>query len=55
MNRLTCFQMISTGLMAVTRIVEQYPDLAGVHGPLIDLFECDDMYTTAVEVTAGNR
>ena len=27
----------------------------GVHGPLYTLFECDEMFRTAVEVTAGNR
>lgn len=27
----------------------------GVHGPLIDLFECHENLYTAVEVTAGNQ
>ena len=27
----------------------------GVHGPVIDLFECSDKLYTAVEVTAGNQ
>lgn len=30
-------------------------NISGIHGPLIELFECPDQFMTAVEVTAGNR
>jgi chromosome segregation ATPase len=46
--------MISNGLLAASRIVEQH-NIAGFYGPLIELIEVDNEYITAVEVTAGNR
>lgn len=42
----------SRGIAAVRRIKRQY-NLEGVHGTLADLFEVNDRYRTAVEVTAG--
>lgn len=44
----------STGLEAVKKIAERL-GLTGVYGPLYELFEVDERYQTAVEVTAGNR
>lgn len=41
-----------SGLAALPRIVEQN-NIRGCHGPLYELFEVDDTYGTAVEVTAG--
>lgn len=44
-----------SGLRAVDRIKERY-NLTGVYGPLYRLFELPDRkYSTAVELTAGNR
>ncbi|KAK9470572.1 RecF/RecN/SMC [Dipodascopsis tothii] len=43
----------NAGLLAVRRIAKQL-NLTGVYGPLCELFEVDDLYKTAVEVTAGN-
>ncbi|KKK12562.1 hypothetical protein P175DRAFT_0440382 [Aspergillus ochraceoroseus IBT 24754] len=42
----------SRGIAAVRRIKRQY-DLDGVYGTLAELFEVNDRYRTAVEVTAG--
>ena len=43
------------GLKAVKNIAHRY-ELAGVYGPLCDLFEIpDDKFNTAIELTAGNR
>lgn len=42
----------SRGIAAVRRIKRQY-NLEGVYGTLADLFEVNDRYRTAVEVTAG--
>lgn len=36
------------------RICNQH-DMKGVHGPIIELLDCEEKYFTAVEVTAGNR
>jgi len=44
---------IQNGLKSLQRIVKQH-NIAGVHGPVIELFECKDTYNTAVEATAGN-
>ena len=41
------------GLRVLERIQQQHA-ISGVHGPLFKLFKCSDMYTTAVEVIAGN-
>jgi len=42
----------STGLASVKRITEKL-DLKGVFGPLYELFEVDERFRTAVEITAG--
>ena len=43
------------GLKAVKNITDRQ-GLAGVYGPLYDLFEIpDENYNTAIELTAGNR
>ena len=47
-------QDTSRGLEAIARIAKQHK-LDGVFGPLYSLFEVDDKYKVAVEVTAGNR
>jgi structural maintenance of chromosome 3 (chondroitin sulfate proteoglycan 6) len=44
----------SSGLAAVRRIVDQYK-IPGYFGAVYELFEVDAVYTTAVEVTAGQR
>ena len=44
---------IQNGLNSLQRIVQQH-NIKGVHGPIIELFECKDTYNTAVEATAGN-
>ncbi|KAH6774821.1 Structural maintenance of chromosomes family protein [Perilla frutescens var. frutescens] len=44
---------IRRGLNSVRKIVDQH-GIEGVHGPVIELLECDEKYFTAVEVTAGN-
>ncbi|CAA0841357.1 Structural maintenance of chromosomes protein 3 [Striga hermonthica] len=44
---------IRRGLNSVRRICEQY-GIGGVHGPVIELLECDTKFFTAVEVTAGS-
>ncbi|KAK9462676.1 RecF/RecN/SMC [Lipomyces oligophaga] len=43
----------SAGLSAVRQITKRL-SLDGVYGPLCELFDVDDKYKTAVEVTAGN-
>eukprot|EP00301_Raphidiophrys_heterophryoidea_P004522 c11960_g1_i1.p1 GENE.c11960_g1_i1~~c11960_g1_i1.p1 ORF type:complete len:1246 (-),score=410.48 c11960_g1_i1:60-3728(-) len=43
----------SVGLRAVRRLAQDH-QIAGVYGPLLELFDCDDKVMTAVEVTAGN-
>jgi structural maintenance of chromosome 3 (chondroitin sulfate proteoglycan 6) len=48
----TMNKAISTGLQAVRRIRDEHK-ISGVYGPLIELLETDDVYTTAVEVAAG--
>lgn len=47
-------QDTNRGLQAVSRIAKSLR-LEGVYGPLYSLFEVEDRYKTAVEVTAGNR
>ncbi|KTW28404.1 hypothetical protein T552_01666 [Pneumocystis carinii B80] len=44
---------INYGLTNAKKIAERL-DLTGYYGPLYELFEVDDRYKTAVEVTAGN-
>jgi structural maintenance of chromosome 3 (chondroitin sulfate proteoglycan 6) len=44
---------IQNGLKSLQKIVNQH-SIKGVHGPIIELFECKDTYNTAVEATAGN-
>lgn len=41
-------------MQAVSRIAKSLR-LDGVYGPLYSLFEAEDRYKTAIEVTAGNR
>ncbi|KAK9432895.1 RecF/RecN/SMC [Lipomyces doorenjongii] len=43
----------SAGLQAVRRIAKTM-NITGVYGPLCELFDVDDKYKIAVEVTAGN-
>ncbi|KAK9361460.1 RecF/RecN/SMC [Lipomyces starkeyi] len=43
----------SAGLQAVRRIAKTM-NITGVYGPLCELFDVDDKYKVAVEVTAGN-
>ena len=47
-------QDTNRGLEAIARIAKLLK-LDGVYGPLYSLFEVDDKYKVAVEVTAGNR
>lgn len=42
------------GLNSVRRICRQL-QISGVHGPIIELLDCEEKFYTAVEVTAGNR
>jgi chromosome segregation ATPase len=42
------------GLEYVNQIVREN-NIQGVHGPLVNLFTCDEQFNTAVEVTAGGR
>ncbi|KAK9764937.1 Structural maintenance of chromosomes protein 3 [Basidiobolus ranarum] len=42
----------SSGLQAIKRIADKL-NLSGVYGPLYELFDVDDTFRTAVEVTAG--
>ncbi|CCJ29973.1 unnamed protein product [Pneumocystis jirovecii] len=44
---------INYGLMNAKKIAQRF-ELTGYYGPLYELFEVDDRYRTAVEVTAGN-
>ncbi|KAG5519930.1 hypothetical protein PMAC_000207 [Pneumocystis sp. 'macacae'] len=44
---------INYGLINAKKIAQRF-DLMGYYGPLYELFEVDDRYRTAVEVTAGN-
>ncbi|KAK7389419.1 hypothetical protein VNO78_24445 [Psophocarpus tetragonolobus] len=45
---------VRRGLNSVRKICRQY-NISGVHGPIIELLNCDEKFFTAVEVTAGNR
>ena len=47
-------QHVSNGIDTVKRIVQER-GIDGVHGPLIENFQCDKQFFTAVEVTAGNK
>lgn len=44
---------INRGLANVKRIVKE-KGIRGVHGALIELFDCNDKFNTAVETAAGN-
>lgn len=46
-------QVISSGLNAIREMASSRP-LPGLHGPVIELFECDPVFFEAVEVSAGN-
>ncbi|KAH9570768.1 hypothetical protein CY35_02G058500 [Sphagnum magellanicum] len=41
------------GLQSVRKICKEH-NIAGVHGPLAELLECDEKFFTALEVTAGS-
>ncbi|KAL2316967.1 hypothetical protein Fmac_030843 [Flemingia macrophylla] len=45
---------VRRGLNSVRKICREY-NISGVHGPIIELLNCDEKFFTAVEVTAGNR
>lgn len=47
-------QDTADGLRSAKRIAENL-NLEGYYGPLYELFDVDDRYKTAVEVTAGTR
>ena len=42
------------GLNLVTKICKEY-NIFGVHGPIIELLNCDEKFFTVVEVNAGNK
>ncbi|KOM40189.1 hypothetical protein LR48_Vigan04g038700 [Vigna angularis] len=44
---------VRRGLNSVRKICREY-NISGVHGPIIELLNCDEKFFTAVEVTAGN-
>ncbi|KAI3952588.1 hypothetical protein MKW98_015817 [Papaver atlanticum] len=44
---------IRRGLNSVRRLCKDH-NIPGVYGPIIELFECEDKFFTAVDVTAGN-
>ena len=54
---------ILNGRDSVRKVLDTFMDRGGrwaeyaakYHGPVIDLFDCDESMYTAVEVTAGNR
>ena len=46
-------RLITSGIKGVMKLKEKYK-IKGVYGPLLELFTCDPVYFTAVEVTAGN-
>ncbi|XP_027039126.1 structural maintenance of chromosomes protein 3-like [Pocillopora damicornis] len=52
--RSTVSKHVSNGIDTVKRIVQER-GIDGVHGPLIENFQCDKQFFTAVEVTAGNK
>ena len=58
-----CFpQAILNGMDSIQKVLQyfsdqrRYPEVVkGYFGPMIENFECDKTFFTAVEVTAGNR
>ncbi|KAK2432041.1 Structural maintenance of chromosomes (SMC) family protein [Trifolium repens] len=44
---------VRRGLNSVRKICKNH-NISGVHGPIIELLNCDEKFFTAVEVTAGN-
>ncbi|OIW16249.1 hypothetical protein TanjilG_18964 [Lupinus angustifolius] len=44
---------VRRGLNSVRKICREYK-ISGVHGPIMELLNCDEKFFTAVEVTAGN-
>ncbi|KAE9614924.1 putative structural maintenance of chromosomes protein [Lupinus albus] len=44
---------VRRGLNSVRKICREY-NISGVHGPIMELLNCDEKFFTAVEVTAGN-
>jgi chromosome segregation ATPase len=62
MNCVQCFQATLNGIDSVAKVLQyfreqkKYQDVIdGYYGVLIENFECDKTFFTAVEVTAGNR
>jgi chromosome segregation ATPase len=53
----TVAKNVSAGLIRVNNITREFKNRikGNVYGPLIELFECDDIYMPAVEVAAGGR
>jgi len=47
-------QDIRMAMESVRQITQRF-GITGVHGPLFELFEVEDSFRTAVEVTAGAR
>lgn len=45
---------INRGLASVDRIVKE-KGIQGVYGTVIELFDCDEQFFTAVEVTGANQ
>eukprot|EP01094_Clydonella_sp_ATCC50884_P026727 TRINITY_DN7430_c0_g1_i4.p1 TRINITY_DN7430_c0_g1~~TRINITY_DN7430_c0_g1_i4.p1 ORF type:complete len:1203 (-),score=361.00 TRINITY_DN7430_c0_g1_i4:412-4020(-) len=50
----TLSKATSTGVNSVSQLVAQH-GIEGVHGPLINLFSCQEGFMAAVEVIGGNR
>ena len=47
-------QNTAAGLQSVKEITQKL-GLTGVYGPLFELFTCDNIFKTAIEVIAGNK
>lgn len=52
--RSTASKHVGYGIDTVKKIVQER-GIDGVHGPLIENFQCDKQFFTAVEVTAGSK
>ncbi|KAJ7385638.1 Structural maintenance of chromosomes protein 3 [Desmophyllum pertusum] len=52
--RSTVSKHVSIGIDTVRKIVQE-KNIDGVHGPLIENFQCDERFFTAVGITAGNK
>ncbi|KJE90720.1 cohesin complex subunit [Capsaspora owczarzaki ATCC 30864] len=49
----TMSKSLAQAIEAIERIARE-KNISGVHGPLIELFQCEEVFHTCVEVTAGN-